>query len=80
MHVICKLDNIPLNLIEILNKMNSKMKFCLIVKNFNIRKIHFFECFLKKQSYCEKVENLNFHYKNIRKNFILRLECFFNIK
>ena len=36
-----KLDNIPLYLIEILNKMNSKMKFCCIVKNFNIRKIRF---------------------------------------
>ena len=73
MHVICKLDKIPLNLIEILNKMNSKMKFCWIVENFNIRKIvffqrillfgkwcrvSFFECFLKKQSYCEKVESL----------------------
>ena len=70
------------------------MNFCGTVKNFNIRKIRFFqrillfgkwcrvsffECFLKKQSYCEKVEYINFHYKNIRKKFILRLECFFKI-
>ena len=67
------------------------MNFRGIVKKFNMRKtrffqriilfgkwcwVSFFECFLKKESYYEKIEYLNCPYKNIRKNFILRLECF----
>ena len=67
------------------------MNFRGIVKKFNMRKtrffqriilfgkwcwVSFFECFLKKESYYEKIEYLNCPYKNIRKNFILQLECF----